>query len=141
MSTIMTRSGLILATLVGTLVAGCSEEPDVGQPCPLPVTLADGSLADACNGKGDYLGEGATVCENLVCVLTGATSDICASRTPICSKPCVSDSDCFKKKTGLECRPVVLDEETMQTWDPVLRQKYLSDIGFSNYCAYPKSHQ
>jgi hypothetical protein len=55
-----------------------------------------------------------------------------------CSKPCVSDQDCFKSETGLICRQLVLDEEFINSLPPDVRETYLAGVTFSSYCAVPQ---
>jgi len=123
--------------------------PDVGQRCTLggtnPIAL---SPADA---AGDYLETGNAACDNFVCIVSPiqqatAPADIysrygqCADGANLCgycSKPCVSNEDCFQSKTHLECRQMVLDPAFLASLDDATRQAYLADIRFSSYCAVP----
>ncbi len=111
-----------LAALAALALAAC-QEPDVGQPCDLDVANIDYPVAGkegvACSAdSADYFRSGASECDNLICIRsdTGAAcSDSGAPPTfthdirKYCSKPCVSDKDCFTSKTGLVCRAIVLD--------------------------------
>ncbi len=54
-----------------------------------------------------------------------------------CSKPCVSDQDCYKSETGLVCRQMVLDPAFVASLPPD-QQQYLGGIQFSSYCAVPR---
>jgi hypothetical protein len=130
-----------LAALVLALAA--CQDPDVGQPCkitwgtgetapppPDPVTLFK-------TGGSDWFESGNTQCENLVCIVSPAPPGSQYSGGGYCSKPCVSNQDCFESETGLVCRQLVLDPaflKELDTFDPALRQKYLGDIQFSSYC-------
>jgi hypothetical protein len=126
------RSPHLLAAAGGLLVAlsGC-QDPDVGQQCQIDLAVTPPIVAD-------YLETGKTECENLVCILSPpppAGSKVKFNQ--YCSKACVSNDDCSESDTGLVCRRVVLDPDFMNSLDPAVRQKYLGDITFSNYCAPP----
>jgi hypothetical protein len=132
------------AVLAALLVAGC-QPPDVGQRCPLP-SLQPGSSAPPptpASVAGDYLEFGNTFCDNLVCIVSpqspgdryyACSGDQCG----YCSKPCVSDQDCFRSQTGLACRQMVLDPAFIAGLPVDVRAKYLADIQFSSYCAVPR---
>jgi hypothetical protein len=128
--------------LAALLVAGC-QSPDVGQRCKL--RWGDGSVPAPTpeTVSGDYLETGNVGCDNLVCIVSPAveggdyatcSGELCG----YCSKPCVSDQDCFRSETGLECRQMVLDPAFIASLDPAVREKYLADIQFSSYCAVPR---
>ncbi len=140
--------------LAALLLAAC-QQPDVGQPCdgpqgngldlkapgggPLDQNLADGR---GCSSDGaDYFKTGVTRCENLVCIRS--STGACAADPGLlavryyCSKPCVSDGDCFESETGLVCRQVVLDPNFLASLPPDVRQRYLGDIQSSSFCATP----
>jgi hypothetical protein len=136
-------SSALALTLASSLLAGC-QSPDVGQRCellwnssgstppPTPATVAS-----------DYFETGNAGCDNLVCIVSPQAPgdryyDCAGSQCGYCSKPCVSDKDCFKSDTGLVCRQVVLDPAFIASLDPVTRSKYLADIQFSSYCAVPR---
>jgi hypothetical protein len=148
-------SAVSLAGLAALALAACQSSPDVGQPCTLDVYGADGTTpidtsVDPTKGlycsadRADYFLSPARgdECENLVCLRspTGACQQ--AGLPPVgvrkyCSKPCVSDDDCFKSDTGLVCRQIVLDPVFLANLDPAVRQKYLGQIQSSSYCATP----
>jgi len=118
-------AGLALGAL---LVAGC-QDPDVGQSCALALG-SDGAPAE-------YLELGNTECENLVCIRS-PTAPRSGKPNPYCSKPCVSNSDCSESDTGLVCRPVVVDQNWVQSLPDDKKQKYQDFLGavqLSNYCA------
>jgi hypothetical protein len=135
---------LALLALAG-LLAGC-QSPDVGQRCRLPSrgTPVQGPTPDT--AAGDFLEFGNVGCDNLVCIVSPAVSGSPYNACPngecgYCSKPCVSDADCFRSETGLACRQMVLDPAFMTQLaetDPELLSKYLADIQFSSYCAVPR---
>lgn len=91
---------------------------------------------------GEYVEFNNTSCENLVCVLSPAqpgsryaTGDHQASG--YCSKPCVSNRDCYESDTKLVCRNVILDTTFLAGLDPATKERYLGDIEFSSYCGVP----
>ena len=112
------------------MLPGC-QDPDVGQSCSFDVVVPGGVLT------ADYLETGKTECENLVCIRSPAVESWTRAN-PYCSKPCVSDDDCSRSETGLTCRAVVLDPEFIATLPVEVREKYLGDVQFSNYCAIPQ---
>src|SRR5512138_1803564 len=131
--------------LVGALLAlGACSQPDVGQPCKI-------SWGDPAAGapqpptpqtaSSDWFESGNTECENLVCILSPAASGSRYGSGGYCSKPCISNQDCFESKTGLVCRQMVLDPlfiEQLKSLDPALQARYLGDVQFSSYCAIPR---
>jgi hypothetical protein len=130
-------------TLASSVLPGCKSPPDVGQRCQL-LWNASGPVAQPTPATvaSDYLETGNAGCDNLVCIVSpqapGARYYDCAgSQCGYCSKPCVSDKDCFKSETGLVCRQIVLDPAFIAALDPVTRAAYLADIQFSSYCAVP----
>ncbi|HEX9244374.1 MAG TPA: adventurous gliding motility lipoprotein CglC [Anaeromyxobacter sp.] len=136
------RAPILALFVVALTTLGACQSPDVGQPCtitwgtgsteppPDPVTLYK-------EGGSDWFESGNTQCENLVCIVSPAAPGSQYSGGGYCSKPCVSNQDCFQSETGLVCRQLVLDPaflKALDTLDPALRQKYLGDIQFSSYC-------
>jgi hypothetical protein len=136
----------VAAAAIAALSAGC-QSPDVGARCdvawgtdpsypaPTPATI-----------PGDYLETGNLACDSLVCIVSPATSgkyshcEGAASGCGYCSKPCVSDTECFKSETGLVCRQIVLDPgfiQQLEANDPALAARYLGDARYSRYCAVP----
>jgi hypothetical protein len=132
-----------MVLVAAILALGACQEPDVGQPCkiawgtadtapppPDPVTLFE-------EGGSEWFESGNTECENLVCIVSPAAPGSRYATGGYCSKPCVSDNDCFKSETGLACRQLVLDPlflAALDQIDPSLKQKYLGDVQFSSYC-------
>jgi hypothetical protein len=135
---------LLLALLPALVLLGC-QKPDVGarcvlawntegtEPAPTPQTAA-----------GDYFESGNIGCDDLVCIVSpapagsrygGCSGDACG----YCSKPCVSDNDCFKSDTGLVCDTVVLDPAFLAALDEETKARYLGEIRFSSYCVVPRS--
>jgi hypothetical protein len=136
---------MVLAATI--LALGACQQPDVGQPCnitwgtsdsapppPTPTTLFQ-------SGGSDWFESGNTACENLVCIVSPVAPGARYATGGYCSKPCVSNSDCFQSETGLVCRQMVLDPlflAQLDQIDPTLKQKYLGDVQFSSYCGVPK---
>jgi hypothetical protein len=85
---------------------------------------------------------GNLACDDLVCIVSPASADSryasCADAANgvcgYCSKPCVSNEDCYPKKTGLKCDLLLLDPAYIAQLDPAVRQRYLADVAFSSYC-------
>jgi hypothetical protein len=135
----------IPALLAAMLTLGACQEPDVGQPCKITWGTGEGAVAPPTPVSlwqqvprgSDWFESGNTQCENLVCIVSPAPPGARYSGGGYCSKPCVSDQDCFQSETGLVCRQLVLDPgfiQALDNFDPALRQKYLGDIHFSSYC-------
>jgi hypothetical protein len=141
-----------LAVIAAAVAAGCQDQ-DVGQPCSPKVFGLDGGTPDACSNlptsdTADYFESGPTTgCENLVCIHSAgegcsSAADGGSTLNGECSKPCVSDADCFKDQTGMVCRQVVLSDafikDLQQTQEgQQILQRYLQNIQSSNFCAAP----
>jgi hypothetical protein len=132
-------------TLASSLLAGC-QSPDVGQRCQLLWSDASAIRPPTpATAASDYFESGNAGCDNLVCIVSPRQPgeryyDCAGTQCGYCSKPCVSDKDCFKSETGLVCRQIVLDLafiEALRQRDPALAATYLADIQFSSYCAVP----
>jgi hypothetical protein len=146
------RAAKPLVALLPILALAACQDPDVGTPCtiswsptweqdgtPPPPTAVD--LASQPGGGADYFESGNLACEGLVCVISPAATGPYASQTPgqgYCSKPCVSNDDCFEDETGLVCRQMVLDPVFLEQLDPATRDRSLADIQFSSYCGVPR---
>jgi hypothetical protein len=150
---------MVLA-LAPLLVLAACQDPDVGQPCTiqwndeweqsgsLPAPPRSTELWDAEQsglGAGDYLETGtASGCDGLVCIVSPTRDPTYGSGAydcpgcGYCSKPCVSNSDCFSDETGLVCRQMVLDAAFLEQLDPAAQERYLSGIRYSSYCAVPR---
>jgi hypothetical protein len=131
-------------TFASTLLAGC-QSPDVGQRCELLWNTSPGAppAPTPATISSEYFETGNTACDNLVCIVSpqdpgGKYYDCAGTQCGYCSKPCVSDKDCFKSETGLVCRQIVLDPAFIAGLDPETRTRYLADIQFSSYCAVPR---
>jgi len=144
------RSLLAAAALAVVALAGC-QSPDVGDPCTLawnPTWEQDGTAPPPTaselytSGGSDYFESGNLACDGLVCIVSPAPAGSeYGSTTPgigYCSKPCVSNSDCYESETGLVCRQMVLDPAFIEQLDPETRSRYLADIQYSSYCAVPR---
>jgi len=142
-------AAIALSWLAAVALVSCKQDPDVGQPCLMDVSDPAGNPIDVPAGQegkfcsevaADYFRTGATECDNLVCIRS--VTGLCATGPKYevrryCSKPCVSDDDCFRSRTGLVCRSVVLDAAFLASLPPEVRQRYLGDVQSSNYCAPP----
>jgi hypothetical protein len=134
-------------TLASSLLAGC-QSPDVGQRCQLVWNSAVGAppAPTPATIASEYFETGNTACDNLVCIVSPQVPgdryhDCAGPQCGYCSKPCVSDKDCFQSETGLVCRQVVLDPafiQELRRTNPTLADQYLADIQFSSYCAVPR---
>lgn len=119
------------AALLGcaTALVAC-QSPDVGQPCAF-----NNSIDSIDPVPADYVATGVPVCENLVCIKSPQRQGA------YCSKPCVSNSDCFQSDTGLVCRQLTLDQNAFATLPADVQSTYaaaLGTIGLSSYCATPQ---
>lgn|SRR5574341_986974 len=139
------RVALLAVSVSAALFAGC-QAPDVGQRCAF-VNWNDATSVPAPTPSSidaDYLETGNMACDSLVCIVSPAASGeyaTCAGeQCGYCSKPCVSDAECYKSETGLVCRQMVLDPEYIQWLEnnyPELAASYLGDARYSRYCAVP----
>jgi hypothetical protein len=139
-------STALALAFASSLLASC-QSADVGQRCKLGWGDASATPAPTpATIASEYFENGNTGCDNLVCIVSPQSPgdryfDCAGSQCGYCSKPCVSDKDCFKSETGLVCRQVVLDPafiQELQKADPVKASQYLADIQFSSYCAVPR---
>jgi hypothetical protein len=145
------RVGLFVVGAVAALVAAGCQPPDVGARCDIQWNRADPAAAPTpASIPGDYLETGNLACDSLVCIVSAAKSgeySKCAgdrTQCGYCSKPCVSDAECFKSETGLVCRQIVLDPGFilyLQEQDAAngtnVAGEYLGDARYSRYCAAP----
>lgn len=149
----MSRPTIPLLALAPLLALVACQDPDVGNPCSLswnPTWEADGTpppptpIALWESGGSDYFEAGNLACDDLVCIVSPAPegSRYACNRNDYgcgyCSKPCVSNQDCFESDTGLVCRQMVLDPVFLEQLDPATRDRYLSEVQFSSYCAVPR---
>ena len=136
-------SKLAVALASAIALAAC-QNPDVGDPCTLQWG-SDSTLPPPTptNAVGDYFQSGNTACDDLVCIVSpaGAESKYASRCTPengencgYCSKPCVSNQDCYTDETGLVCDLVLPDPAFLATLAPEVRERYLGDISFSSFC-------
>ncbi len=131
-----------IAVAASVALAACGS-PDVGQSCPLHVQDPTYDKTTQCStDRAEYFESGNSGCDNLICIRS-VTAAGCAGNASqfetrtYCSKPCVSDSDCYKGDTGLVCRQIVLDAAFLATLPPDVRSRYLGDIQSSRFCATP----
>jgi hypothetical protein len=132
----------VAALALLALLAGC-QSADVGQRCRAPRDPLAQETWSPDKVLGDYLESGNPSCDNLVCIVSpavagGRYNDCPGGECGYCSKPCVSDQDCFRSDTGLACRQMVLDPAFLRSLPEAVRVKYLADIQFSSYCAVPR---
>ncbi len=138
------RSGKLLIALAPVVALVACQDPDVGAPCTIgwgsgsPPTPAELYAT----GSAEYVEFNNPACENLVCVLSPAApgskyASGSYAASGYCSKPCVSNRDCYESDTDLICRNVVLDETFLAQLSPETRERYLADVEFSSYCGVP----
>lgn len=133
---------LVLALFTLLALPAC-DKPDVGARCTLawnPNWEEDGTAPPPtpATASGDYFESGNTDCDNLICIVSpadsGKYSSCSGGACGYCSKPCVSDRDCYSGETGLKCDQVVLDPVFIASLDEETRQRYLGEIRFTSYC-------
>lgn len=138
----------LLAVAVGAVLAAGCQSPDVGARCQIPSDPNSTLDPTPSSIDGDYLETGNLACDSLVCIVSPATSGEYATcdgtSCGYCSKPCVSDTECYKSETGLVCRQMVLDPEFIQLLEEQdeangthYADLYLGDARYSSYCAVP----
>jgi hypothetical protein len=133
-----------MALVAAVLALGACQEPDVGQPCNISWGAPETGAPPAPNPQtvsSDWFESGNTECENLVCIVSPAAAGSRYGSGGYCSKPCVSNQDCYESKTGLVCRQMVLDPlflAQLDQFDPTLKQRYLGDVQFSSFCGVPR---
>ncbi len=136
----------IAAFALFTLLAlPACDKPDVGSRCTLswndkwktdPSATPPPTPATA---GGDYFESGNTDCDDLICIVSPAASGSkygsCSGEAcGYCSKPCVSDRDCYTSSTDLVCAQLILDPVFIASLDEATRQRYLGEIQFADYC-------
>jgi hypothetical protein len=134
----MPRTTWKWALAVAPLVVLACQDPDVGQHCDIawgdPATRPDPvQLYET--GGADFFESGNVGCENLVCIVSPSPAGSRYSVGGYCSKPCVSNNDCFQSETGLECRQMVLDPVFLAQLTPELRARYVPELQTSSFCA------
>jgi hypothetical protein len=139
----MTRSAWKRVLAVASLaVAAACQDPDVGQRCDLAwgeveSTPRPDPVQLFLSGGADYFQSGNTDCENLVCIVSPAPEGSRYAAGGYCSKPCVSNEDCFQDETGLECRQMLLDDVFIDQLSAELRERYVP-LQSTSYCAVPR---
>lgn len=136
---------LALAVVAGlsAALAGC-QQPDVGARCPFSWGADPASPAPTpATAAGDYFESGNVACDDLVCIVSPAPADSeyggCEGENcGYCSKPCVSDRDCYEEETGLVCSQLVLDPAFIAALDEETRDRFLADVRFTSYCVVPR---
>jgi hypothetical protein len=138
-----------LLAIAPLLALAACQKPDVGARCALgwnPNWQQDGTSPPPTpqTASGDFFESGNIGCDDLVCLVSpapdgsryaGCSGDACG----YCSKPCVSDQDCYKSDTGLVCAQIVLDPAFLATLDETTKERYLGEIRFSSYCVVPRT--
>lgn len=137
------RRVLALAIVLAAASLAACQKPDVGARCVLSWNEAGNPPPPTPQtAGGDYFETGNVGCDDLVCIVSqaepGTRYGDCAGENGeacgYCSKPCVSNADCYASETGLVCDRVVLDETFVRSLDPEVRERYLGQIQFSRYC-------
>ncbi|ABC83093.1 adventurous gliding motility lipoprotein CglC [Anaeromyxobacter dehalogenans] len=131
----------LIAALASVAALSACQNPNVGERCKL--SWGSGDPPSPQTASGDYFESGNIGCEDLICIVSpapagskygGCSGDSCG----YCSKPCVSDQDCYKSETGLVCDQVVLDPAFLASLDETTRQRYLGETQYSSYCVVPR---
>lgn len=158
--------GLTALVCVATLATGCKVQTDLGAPCTL--VRRDPADTDSSDGVNsipilesevttgtadglDYISFGATECEDLVCVRDKSFVSARDKGSPAegyCSKPCepslvnqcppANEADATDPVRQLNCRPLLLDEETLTALrerDPAKYKAYFGETTTPNFCA------
>lgn len=139
---------LLLALLPALALCAC-DKPDVGSRCVLswnPNWQQDGTAPPPTpqTAQGDYFESGNLSCDDLICIVSPAAisspygscaGDACG----YCSKPCVSNRDCYQSSTGLVCDQVILDPVFIASLDELTKERYLGDIRYTDYCVVPRT--
>lgn len=145
----MRASASLTVLALSTLLAlPACDKPDVGSRCQLAWNAnwkQDGTPPPPTptTAQGDYFESGNTDCDDLICILSPAKPEAkygkCSGEAcGYCSKPCVSNRDCYSGDTGLVCDQVVLDPTFIATLDAQTAERYLGEIRTSNYCVAPQ---
>jgi hypothetical protein len=141
---------LAFALLPLIALLGC-QKPDVGARCQLAWAQnweLEGQEPPPTpqTATTDYFESGNLRCDDLVCIVSpaeagskygdceGDDGDACG----YCSKPCVSDRDCYKDETGLECEELLPDPKLIADLDEETRVRFLGEIQISKYCVVPR---
>lgn len=154
------KRGLFATVLVVVAggILGCPPTSDLGKPCQMPRRTDAGvtfltekevraRTGTASNATRDFLAFGSLDCDDLLCVrdatfTTDAGDDAVAYG--YCSKPCDVGAACpsYDSKlddrgdTRLNCRPLLLDEQTLEAinQDPNAR-KLINNVKSPLFCA------
>ncbi|HYD42809.1 MAG TPA: adventurous gliding motility lipoprotein CglC [Anaeromyxobacter sp.] len=137
----------VLALLTLSALPGC-DKPDVGSRCELAWNSnwqQDGTPPPPTPGsiEADYFESGNVACDNLICVVSHALppsryASCSGTACGYCSKPCVSDRECYSDETGLYCEFAVLDDAFVASLPPETRTRYLNQFTYSRYCVVPR---
>lgn len=134
--------------LIALLTASACDKPDVGARCVLAWNQnweTDGTPPPPkpSTAQGDYFETGNLGCDDLVCIVSPAApgtkyGSCSGTACGYCSKPCVSDRDCYTGSTGLKCQQLILDPTFLATLDEITKQRYLGETQNINYCVVPR---
>lgn len=150
---------LVLA-LAPLLALSACQKPDVGARCTIQWGTGSEAAPRPDTVSADLFESGNSSCDDLICIVSPAAATsrygACSGTAcGYCSKPCVSNADCYNSDTGLVCRQMVLDPAFIAQLktDPTdvqpppagdgipdgqqILDRYLPDIRFSSYCAVP----
>lgn len=142
------HASLTAFALLTLFVLPACDKPDVGAPCELAWNSnweQDGTPPPPTplTAEADYFESGNLACDDLICIVSKAAppsryATCSESACGYCSKPCVSDRDCYSGDTGLFCLYVVLDDAFIAALDPETQARYLNEIRYSRYCVVPR---
>jgi hypothetical protein len=138
----------LVVLLASVCALAACQKPDVGARCTLTWMVNGGTKPPTpATAAGDYFESGNVACDDLICIVSpspaGSRYGACVDEPNYagcgyCSKPCVSNKDCYSSSTGLVCDQIVLDPAFLATLDPATKQRYLGEISFSSYCVVPR---
>lgn len=156
--TVVIRRSIGALVISGLALAACPPSGDLGKPCQMPRRTDAGTTflterevrartGTGANATRDFLAFGSLDCDDLLCVrdatfVSDAGDDAVA--LGYCSKPCDIGAACpsfnadldKRGDTRLNCRPLLLDEQTLETinQDPAAR-RILNNVRSPYFCA------
>jgi hypothetical protein len=124
--------GAVVAAVLGVAAIGCRAATDLNTTCTLIRGLPDGGsealterfVQEKTGTTKDFVSFGSVECDDLVCVRDATfprSTNLDGVAFGYCSRPCVQGCTCpsqdaaldDKKDTQLNCRPLLLDEQTL----------------------------
>ncbi len=140
---------MALALLTLSALPGC-DKPDVGARCELAwnaENIPPPPTPSSVESGSHYFEAGNTACDDLICLVSHAETGSKYASCPegkcgYCSKPCVSDRDCYSGETGLKCEQILLDpafRALLEQRDPNLLRRYLGQIDGVSFCVVPST--